>query len=332
MNIRDELLKLQNVLTDLKFISTMDSFLKDPVVAGRFNGRDAQFGIRNVGGKKEAFYQIRLFQVVPLPFWLQRTCPLRAEALPLSESMNLAIDHKRWLTASKPLSKKEDSYFASRTEETVRQLFESLAHAAGKIERKEFSLENNIQAFQRTGVQDFFKTLTVSAGITLAILVLVAIAVFSSKFLMAGKKEVLKKQTELPAGAHPQNPLAPSNQSIFLRVTPNKSSVLFGEMITLSYDLFTRYETRYWGLYQEGDFSGFQISHQEDYPKLQRRMVELQGKKYAQSTVRTMILIPAGPGKKTIHPGIGFVSVKKQNGEIIDMYLPVEPLELTVQG
>lgn len=334
MNIQNQLRTLQGVLTDRKSASVMASLLKDPMVVGRFENREAQFGVRRVSGKKEIFFQVRLQEVVALPFWLKTNCPLKTDEALRRMRMDLAIEHARWLTAYVRLRREpeEDALAFLQTEESVRQLLNLLTQRAHRIESGEYSVQQNVLDFQRTGVRDFFKTLALSIILIVALFAGLAILAFSAKKAFMWEKKILQKQPGMQGGACPKEQLILSHQSIFLKATADKMSVGIGEEVTLTYHLFTRYETRYWGLHQEGDFQGFEIATKEDKINSARQIVDYEGKKYAKSKVMTVSLIPLRAGKKTVYPGIGFVSVKKRSGEIVDMYLPIEPLEITVQS
>ncbi len=126
-----------------------------------------------------------------------------------------------------------------------------------------------------------------------------------------------------------------SDTNIILEVTSDKTAVSVNEKIKLSYNLYTRYNTRYEGLKSEGHFRGFWIEQTKMSKEVPREVVVLNGKRYVKASPREMVLSPIYSGDLVIDPGIVKASIAEDPGENIPMHpilLASKPLRIHVEG
>ncbi|HOW58270.1 MAG TPA: BatD family protein [Candidatus Omnitrophota bacterium] len=335
MGIEKELLKAGGVLRDAKLSPAPGDF---PFIGGKFDGRIAQWGIGKASKKKtEVFFKICLLKPLDLPFWLQEHCPIDLGTAGHPQTSNLSIEEKIWLVEHIPLQEDRESYFSAQTDTSIREHFAGLSDIAFKLESGEVSLERIVNDFQRTSVRDYFKTLLIGLCVVVALIVLFVVFAINKRAGVGGGEQQLEEQTikkgELqPAKAVRKRRIVPSDNNVFLKVAVDKTVVPLNESVTLTYDLFTRYETRFWGFYNEGNFTGFQKIEKDVGTDILREMVDYEGQKFSKVLIGSYTLVPLRTGKQTIHPGVALVSVKTKRGEIVDMYLKARPIEITVEA
>lgn len=122
-----------------------------------------------------------------------------------------------------------------------------------------------------------------------------------------------------PAAASPQPQSADSvpvstegnDPNIFIRVTADKREVYPNEQILLTYNLYTRYDTRYEGFEEEPSTSGFWV---EEFPlgkELEKSVVQVGGRRYISATIRRVAIFPTAAGSYDITPGSVRATVKE---------------------
>lgn len=127
-------------------------------------------------------------------------------------------------------------------------------------------------------------------------------------------------------------PAIVEDPNIFLQVNADKSEVYPNEQIILTYDLFTRYDTRYECFAKEGRFRGFWVEFQElKQENAGMTVVEHEGKRFAKATVKKIALFPDAPGKYVIDPGTAKASVRLESNDRENRMLESKPLEITVR-
>lgn len=333
MSVEEVLLKLQEALTGagLSFQAN-----KLPFLAGRFGGREAQFGIGMNFKKnnKEIFYKIKIEKLLNLPFWLQDHCPLKIESGAESQGKNLSIEESQWLVEHIRLPGNPENYFSEQTVSLVQKHFTELSEIVGRIETGEISLERIVNDFQRTGVRDYFKTLMVALGFIAVVGIALTFFVMTKKITIgggAGRQETVQEEAAKPKKPPPKHRVVPADDNIFLKAAVDKKEVPLNGVLTLTYDLYTRYETRFWGFYQEGDFTGFQVTNKNLGKNVVREIVDFQGRKFSKVFVGEISLTVLKTGKQLLTPAVAFVSVKRKDGEIVDMYLKTPSIEINVK-
>ena len=346
MSVRDQLLKLQKAVDQAEASSVLDAMINFPTVTGFFETRKAQFGVRQVRGyTSEIFYKVKLKKSLELPLWLKDYCPVKLEEHVAIQKTPLRIESTQWLTERHRLLDKE-AYFESQTPELVREHFHALAGLAERIETGTFSLEKSIEAFQEQSFRDFLIMLGMYfVGIVVIALIVLNPCIYNLKKYITGSTSQQEASAPSRGNAVPQynkarlkaeeaahlRKIVPSNPNIFLRVTPDKTTVRCGERVTLTYAMFTRYRTKYWGLSNEGQFEGFQVEKRSEDKKITQEMVQEQGKKYMRVVTGEVTLLAVKPGGHFLYPGSAFVSAVSNQGEIMDMYLLGKKIPITVQ-
>lgn len=124
-----------------------------------------------------------------------------------------------------------------------------------------------------------------------------------------------------------QNEPAPSlaeNQdpNIYVLANADKLSAYPNQQITLTYSLYTRYDTRFEGFEKEPEFSGFWI---EEFPmeqEVKREYVNVNGKRYLKADVKKIALFPTAAADYAIQPGVIKASIRKdpQNSSVFDEF------------
>lgn len=101
------------------------------------------------------------------------------------------------------------------------------------------------------------------------------------------------------------------DSNIFIRVTADKREVYPNEQILLTYNIYTRYDTRYEGFEEEPSTSGFWV---EEFPlgkELEKSVVQIGGRRYISATIRRIAIFPTAPGSYDITPGSVRATVKE---------------------
>jgi hypothetical protein len=106
--------------------------------------------------------------------------------------------------------------------------------------------------------------------------------------------------------------IVPSNSNIFMNVIANKTSVLLGEKVILSYAIFTRFGTKWWGFCNEGKFQNFHAERIEEEMEGVREVVQHKGKTFVKFEVGSVLLFPLKAGKQTVYPGTAFEAVRSE--------------------
>lgn len=343
MHLREHLMRLQSVLTEVTPLSVQSSFFSDLFLSGRFAGLETRFGVRKAAGyHAEIFFKIRVNCPQNLPLWLQDYCPLRFHEGSAFSSTDLRIEGGQWLTERVRYAKGNEAFFEVQTEESIRERLTKLYQLACGIETGEFSLKNSTDALQRKNIIRF--SLLLSGAILVVVLsaIVISAPILSSQILAMGAKAQGPRKTKVTyppayqarvraAYAVRERRIVPSNSNIFLNVIPDRTTVPMGEKVVLTYSIFTRYETKCWGFYNEGKFQGFR-AERPDSSDAMREMVEYKGKKFVKFGIGSVTLSPTGMGEKIIYPGSVFISARDPKGEILDMYLNTKPMVLTVIG
>ena len=120
----------------------------------------------------------------------------------------------------------------------------------------------------------------------------------------------------------PQANFVPTDDNIFIRAVVDKTTVYPNEQITLSYSLYTRYDTRYEGFEEEPAVSGFWIEEFPPDKDVRRETVRLNGKRYVKADVKKVALFPTAAADYTIQPGTIKVSIRHEprNTSIFDEF------------
>lgn len=330
MSIKEELIKHQAVLTDSKSSSFWSSLSGTPTLTGQFEGREVQLGVRQVSKySTEVFFKFKLESALDLPFMVWDYCPLVMNDSSELQRSNVRIEGRRWLTEIVRPQSGNERFFQEQTDEMLRGRLSALSQLARKIETEQFSLEGSIAVFKKNLARD----LCIVIGV-----VGLFVAYFAISFYFTGyKTQGLKNQqhyanpvTSVALGGRGARKIY-NDSDIFLKAVVDKTTVYPNEQIILTYDLYTRYDSRYEGFEDEGRFRGFWMERIAPGKDVAREVVQWQGRKFVRATIRTIALFPISSGKQIIHPGSVKASVRKKNNKKMDMLLTVDPVEIMVK-
>lgn len=347
MNIQDQLLKLAKTLTDAK--PSFDSHAKSDtlIIAGQFEGRKAQFGIRKTlkEGVSEVFFQLRITLSLNLNIGLPPNCPIDGDAESGLEDADLGLEEGIWLTERLQPRQGNEIYFMMQTPESVWGHFSRLNKLIERIEAGKFLLKKSITEFKKKSTKTVFIILAV------AIVLLGFFVMYVSYRVLSGKKvfdEWNTKSTgyaksysgkdieKIAARVMHKRYLNPSDEDkykadIFMKVVPDKTFVRLGGKVTLTYWVYSSYSTRCRGLYDEGTYHDFRMEQLDTGQAITAEEVLYQGRKFTKFKAGVIVLHPEKTGLKTIIPGIVYIIVKDQNGEIVDLFLSAKPMDITVR-
>ena len=341
MSVLDQIIKFQGVLAEAKPVSCQDQAEgEDGFLAGKFGYRAAGFGARKaLDGTREIFYKIAIRPVAELPPALQLDCPVIFPEGSEFANADVRILENHWLTEKVPAEQSPEEHFSAQTEASIRDRLTALSRLASGIDNGAFSLKPTIAAHVKKNIRTL--SWMMAGGFVMLVLAVVAVSMpffykplkvselqeGSSRNATLRSTRIARAQAER---AMNENSIMPPGSSVFLMVTPDRTTVPLGEKVTLLYEVLTRYSTKCWGFYNEGKFRNFRVER-KDAPADSPRVVVLEGgRKLLKFAVGTASLTPQQAGEQKIYPGTAFVSARAESGQILDVYLTTKPMTISV--
>lgn len=153
---------------------------------------------------------------------------------------------------------------------------------------------------------------------------------------ISGDSQAVGEPTVSSASEEPEDLINHEiGQNLKLRVQADKTEVFQDEPILLTYELLTRYDTRYEGFEMEGNFRGFWIERSKiDKDSVQLETITEDGKKFVKATIAETRIFPLYPGQLTVDPGLIKVSIKhgEEDKEREWIVLQTKPILINVKA
>lgn len=340
MNIRDLLLKHQEVLTEAKSCPEGDISGDNPCVVGNLGTRITEFGCRKgKDGFTAVFFKVKMKPAKDLPLALKEDCPVVFPEDSEFKNTNIRIEGSQWLTEIVSPEEGTEHYFSVETAASIKERLAALSRLVSNMETGAFSLQPSIDAHVKMNIRRLFRLM--AGGFVMIVLSVIAVSApfFAKSLKIPEAKEDHSRNASLRSTriARAQEELAmnkrsimPPGANVFLIVTPDKTTVPLGGKVTLLYEILTRYSTKCWGFNNEGKFQNFRIERKDAAADTPRVVVEANGKKFLKFAVGTASLVPQRTGEQLVYPGTAFVSARAESGQILDVYLTTKPVAIRV--
>lgn len=136
--------------------------------------------------------------------------------------------------------------------------------------------------------------------------------------------EVIKGTTQAPPSPAPSQPGTmppePGGDNIFILAVPDRTEVLCGEQINISFYLYTRYSLGDLNLEKLPSFSGFWAEPTDDIKQLRFQTKVYNGKSYNVALIKTYAVFPITSGKLKIDPMILNIEVIQPPRDFFDFF------------
>ena len=340
MSAREEILKHQGVLTEAKLCAGENSSGDDPSVAGNFEDRLAEFGVRKAKDDSAAVFfkvRVRLTEGFPLP--PSEDCQVVFPEGSKFENADIRIEGGQWLTEVVSSDERPERYFAAQTDASIKDRLTALSQLALRMGAGDFSLQPSIDAHVKKNVRRLSWLMVGGFAVIVLSVVAVSVPFFfrplgipevkegSSSNATLRSTRVARAQAEF---ARRERSIVPPGSNVYLMVTPDKTTVSLGEKVTLLYEVLTRYSAKCWGFNNEGKFQNFKVERKDAPTNTPRVVVQANGKKFLKFAVGTAAIVPRRLGEQFIYPGTAFVSARAESGQILDVFLTTKPMAINV--